>query len=88
MGGNPISQAEQRSLVNGLRASLDVALSAESLASYSTRTRLDLLAVLREHAAALEASLPHLGSSGVVVAGSAFNDRHDATRTPGQLQAS
>jgi len=66
MGGNPISPATQRSLVNGLRASLDVALSPESLASYSTRTRLDLLAVLCEHVAALEASLPRGSTSKTV----------------------
>lgn len=57
IGGNLIRQAQQRLLVNGLRASLDVALSAESLVLYSTHTRRDLLAVLREHADALEASL-------------------------------
>ena len=57
VGGSLITHAQERLLVNGLRASLDVALSAESLVSYSTRTRRDLLAVLREHADALEASL-------------------------------
>ena len=57
VGGSLITQAQERLLVNGLRASLDVALGAESLVSYSFQTRRDLLAVLREHADALEASL-------------------------------
>jgi hypothetical protein len=53
-----ITRAQQSLLVKGLRASLAGALGAESLALYSISTRRDLLAVLREHADALEASLP------------------------------